>query len=313
MNFASYHPALNLLLFVAVVAFTACWTRPGLVAVSFLCALAFSVRLRGPRAVAIGCALALCALAFAALFAMNVHFGVTNLARTPIGNSITIESLTCGVLVGFKVAAILVWLSCALCVFTADKVVFLLGRVFPKAAMMLAVALRAVPMVCERARKIAVAQSGIGRGPGQGSILRRIANALRRASILVSWSIERFIEMSDSMRSRGAALRGRTAYSLYRFDNRDRALAVILVALITVCAASTVLGQTQMLFSPIIVLPKASSAGVAVFAAFLALCLLPLALQVAGEASYARRTKAVTTGGGRRPLKREIQEKGRTA
>ncbi|MDY4122447.1 MAG: hypothetical protein SOY05_02845, partial [Ellagibacter isourolithinifaciens] len=118
---------------------------------------------------------------------------------------------------------------------------------------------------------------------------------------------------SDSMRSRGAALRGRTAYSLYRFDNRDRALAVILVTLITVCAASTALGQTQMLFSPIIVLPKASSAGVAVFAAFLALCLLPLALQVAGEASYARRTKAVTTGGGRRPLKREIQEKGRTA
>ena len=200
-----------------------------------------------------------------------------------------------------------------MCVFTADKVVFLLGSVFPKAAMMLAVALRAVPMVCDRARKIAVAQSGIGRGPGQGSILRRIANALRRASILVSWSIERFIEMSDSMRSRGAALCGRTAYSLYRFDNRDRALAVILVALITVCAASTALGQTQMLFSPIIVLPKASSAGVAVFAAFLALCLLPLALQLAGEASYARRTKAVTTGGGRRPLKREIQEKGRTA
>ena len=313
MNFASYHPALNLLLFVAVVAFTACWTRPGLVAVSFLCALAFSVRLRGLRAVAIGCALALCALAFAALFAMNVHFGVTNLARTPIGNSITIESLTCGVLVGFKVAAILVWLSCALCVFTADKVVFLLGRVFPKAAMMLAVALRAVPVAGDRARKIAVAQSGIGRGPGQGSILRRIANALRRASILISWSIERFVEMSDSMRSRGAALRGRTAYSLYRFDNRDRALAVILVALITVCAAATVLGQTQMLFSPVIVVPKASSAGVAVFAAFLALCLLPLALQVAGEAFYVRKVGAVPTRDNQSSLERKIQEKGRTA
>ena len=313
MNFASYHPALNLLLFVAMVAFTACWTRPGLVAVSFLCALAFSVRLRGPRAVAIGCALALCALAFAALFAMNVHFGVTNLARTPIGNSITIESLTCGIIVGIKVAAILVWLSCVMCVFTADKVVFLLGSVFPKAAMMLAVTLRAVPVVCERARKIAVAQSGIGRGPGQGSILRRIANALRRASILVSWSIERFIEMSDSMRSRGAALRGRTAYSLYRFDNRDRALAVILVALITVCAAATALGQTQMLFSPVIVVPKATSVSIAAYAAFFVLCLLPLALQVAGEASYARKVGAVPTRENQSSLEREIQEKGRTA
>lgn len=312
MNFASYHPALNLLFFVAAVAFTACWTRPGLVAVSFLCALAFSVRLRGPRAVAFGGALVLCALAFAALFAMNVHFGVTNLARTPIGNSITVESLTCGVIVGLKVAAILVWLSCALCVFTADKVVFLLGRVFPKAAMMLAVALRAVPVAGNRARKIAVAQSGIGRGPGQGGVLRRVANALRRASILISWSIERFVEMSDSMRSRGAALRGRTAYSLYRFDNRDRALAVILVALVTVCAAATALGETQMLFSPVVVLPKPTSVSVATYVAFLALCLLPLALQMAGEASYARKVGAVPTKGNQSPLEREIQEEGRT-
>lgn len=312
MNFASYHPALNLLFFVAAVAFTACWTRPGLVVVSFLCALAFSVRLRGPRAVAFGGALVLCALAFAALFAMNVHFGVTNLARTPIGNSITVESLTCGVIVGLKVAAILVWLSCALCVFTADKVVFLLGRVFPKAAMMLAVVLRAVPVAGDRARKIAVAQSGIGKGPGQGSIPRRIANTVRRASILISWSIERFVDMSDSMRSRGSALRGRTAYSLYRFDNRDRALAIVLVALITVCAAATALGQTQMLFSPVIVAPKASSAGTAAHAAFLALCLLPLALQMAGEASYARKVGAMPTKGKQSPLEREIQEEGRT-
>ena len=312
MNFASYHPALNLLFFVAAVAFTACWTRPGLVAVSFLCALAFSARLRGPRAVAFGGALVLCALAFAALFAMNVHFGVTNLARTPIGNSITVESLTCGVIVGLKVAAILVWLSCALCVFTADKVVFLLGRVFPKAAMMLAVTLRAVPVVGDRARKIAVAQSGIGRGPGQGGVLRRVANALRRASILISWSIERFVEMSDSMRSRGSALRGRTAYSLYRFDNRDRALVVVLVALVTVCAAATALGQTQMLFSPVIVVPKPTSVSVAAYVAFLALCLLPLALQTAGEASYARKVGAMPTKGKQSPLEREIQEEGRT-
>ena len=311
MNFASYHPALNLLFFVAVVAFTACWTRPDLVAVSFLCALAFSVRLRGPRAVVFGCALVLCALAFAALFAMNVHFGVTNLARTPIGNSITVESLTCGVIMGLKITAILAWLSCALCVFTADKVVFLLGRVFPKAAMMLAVVLRAVPVAGDRARKIAVAQSGIGRGPGQGGVQRRVANALRRASILISWSIERFVEMSDSMRSRGAALRGRTAYSLYRFDNRDRALAVILVALVTVCAAATALGETQMLFSPVIVAPKASSAGVAAYVAFLALCLLPLALQTVGEASYARKVGAVPTKGKQSPLEREIQVEGR--
>ena len=179
--------------------------------------------------------------------------------------------------------------------------------------MMLAVVLRAAPVAGDRARKIAVARSGIGRGPGQGGILRRVANALRRVSILISWSIERFVEMSDSMRSRGAALRGRTAYSLYRFDNRDRALAVVLVALVTVCAAATALGETQMLFSPVIVLPKASSVGVAVFAAFLVLCLLPLALQTAGEAAFSRKVGSVSKGESRSPFEGEAQEKGRTA
>ena len=179
--------------------------------------------------------------------------------------------------------------------------------------MMLAVVLRAVPVAGDRARKIAVAQSGIGKGPGQGNTPRRIANALRRASILISWSIERFIEMSDSMRSRGSALRGRTAYSLYRFDNRDRALAIVLVALITVCSAAMALGQTQMLFSPVIVVPRPTSVSVAVYVAFLALCLLPLALQTAGEAAFSRKVGSVSKGESRSPFESEAQEKGRTA
>ena len=76
MNFASYHPALNLLFFVAVIAFAACWTHPGFVAVSFLCALAYSARLRGPRAVAFGCALVAAALAFAALRGAEINVRV---------------------------------------------------------------------------------------------------------------------------------------------------------------------------------------------------------------------------------------------
>lgn len=286
MRFDSYHPALNLLFFAAVIAFSAAWSHPVLIATSFLGACAYSVACRGPRALALDAALIPLAAAFAALFAANVHFGVTNVGQTPIGNTVTVESAACGLLIGVKVAAVVVWASCVLSVFTADKVVFLIGRASPKLAMFLAIALRALPVAAAHAGSIAAARSGVGRGPGQGAPARRAAGAIARASALVSWSIDRFVQMSDSARCRGAGLRGRTAFSLYRFDNRDRALAVALVALITLCLVGTALDQTRMLFSPVLFIPKATGASIALYLAFAALCFLPLALQTIGEIAF---------------------------
>ena len=39
---------------------------------------------------------------------------------------------------------------------------------------------------------------------------------------MVTWSLENAIETADSMRSRGYGLPGRTAFSIYRFDDRDK-------------------------------------------------------------------------------------------
>ena len=49
MRFDSYHPFLNLLFFVAVIAFTIWWTHPVFLAVSYVCAFIYSIKLRGVR------------------------------------------------------------------------------------------------------------------------------------------------------------------------------------------------------------------------------------------------------------------------
>ena len=49
----------------------------------------------------------------------------------------------------------------------------------------------------------------------------------------LTWTLDSIVALSDAMRSRGAALKGRTAYSLYRFDHRDRTLVIALFTLIT--------------------------------------------------------------------------------
>lgn len=293
MRFDSYHPFLNLLFFVTTIAFTIWWTHPAFLAVSYVCAFVYSVKLRGVRSIILNVALILFALLWGAWFATNTHFGITVLGSTIIGNSITFESLAFGIVQGFMLASVAMWLSCVFVVFTTDKVVYLLGRVSPRLALMLAIVLRAVPVVVDRARRIGVAQRGIGAGVGQGSLGRRLVHLVHHISALITWSIDRFTEMAESMKSRGSRLRGRTAFSLYRFDNRDRSLTLFMVALITICGVGAAFGQPFMLYSPEIVMNRITPATIVFLVAFFAFCITPFMLQVIGEMRFAMQRRAI--------------------
>lgn len=43
-------------------------------------------------------------------------------------------------------------------------------------------------------------------------------------SVMITWALENAIETADSMKTRGYGLKGRTAFSIYTFDERDKAL-----------------------------------------------------------------------------------------
>ena len=293
MRFDSYHPFLNLLFFVAVIAFTIWWTHPAFLAVSYICAFVYSIKLRGLRSLVLNVALIPLALLWGVWFATNTHFGITVLGATVIGNNITLESLVFGIVQGFMLASVVMWLSCVFTVFTTDKVVYLLGRVSPRLSLMLAIVLRAVPVVADRSKRIGVAQRSIGAGAGQGNAYRRLVHVVHHISALITWSMDRFAEMAESMKSRGSRLRGRTAYSLYRFDNRDRSLTLFLVALITLCGVAAAFGQPFMLYSPEIVVNRITVATVVFLVAFFALCITPLALQVFGEVRFTLERRAL--------------------
>ena len=74
---------------------------------------------------------------------------------------------------------------------------------------------------------VSEAQTCIGRDTKNGSVFRRVGNAIKIFSIMVTWSLENAIETADSMRSRGYGLPGRTAFSIYRFDDRDKYCACV--------------------------------------------------------------------------------------
>ena len=120
----------------------------------------------------------------------------------------------------------------------------------------------------------------MGRGVTQGNVFAKIRNAIRVTSIVITWSLENFVESGLSMKSRGYTLKGRTAYSLYRFDNRDRSVVITMFFCLTVIAMGIMLDQTKMLINPQIILYPITAFSYLFYAVYVFYCLLPMLLEV---------------------------------
>ena len=277
MGFERCHPAVNLIYFAAVVAAMITFQHPVFLAVSFLCAFAYSVKRNGWKALMFNLCLLPMIAVFALYYSSYTHFGMTVLHQNFVGNNMTLESLVYGIVLGISVAGVCIWFSCVYSVFTTDKVVYLFGKVSPRFSLFLAISLRMIPRIKKEAKRINMAQQGIGRGVNQGNLWQRIRNSIRIFSMLVTWTIDSLTVASESMRSRGSSLRGRKAFSIYRFDNRDRLFVIGLFLCLTLTMMAVLLGQTDMVYDPRIIWTTVSP----IFCTgYTALCLMPLGLEL---------------------------------
>lgn len=280
MGFEACHPAVNFIFFAAVLYGSVTFQHPIFLAIAFACAFAYSVRRRGKRAVILNLCMVPLIAAFALYYSGYHHFGVTVLKQNFLGNNMTLESLVYGLVIGLRAGIVCMWLESLFCVVSADKVVYLFGRVSPRLSLFLTILLRLIPRTGAEARKINLAQQGIGRGAGQGNLFRRLRNCLRIFSMLITWLISALALESGSMRSRGSLLRGRTAFSIYRFDNRDRAFVVTLFLFLTVTMTAVLLNQTTILYDPRLLMSPVTARSWIFYAGYAGLCLMPLALEI---------------------------------
>ena len=150
------------------------------------------------------------------------HEGMTILLYFPNGNPLTLESILYGFSAGSMLVTILVWFSSFNRVMTSDKFIYLFGKVIPALSLVLSMSLRFIPKFKSQMATVTEAQRSIGRDVSDGSLLNRTKTAIHIFSIMITWSLENAIETADSMKSRGYGLKGRTAFSIYRFDERDK-------------------------------------------------------------------------------------------
>ncbi|MBR5571403.1 MAG: energy-coupling factor transporter transmembrane protein EcfT [Oscillospiraceae bacterium] len=286
MRFDSYHPAINLLYFAAAIACTVTFNQPVFLCISFACGFLYSVKLNGWKNLLFNVCLVFLAAAYGGWYASYNHFGVTNLLSNYIGNQITLESLAYGLTLGLMVATVIMWLCCIFTLITTDKVVYLLGRISPKLSLFLSILLRAVPRIKTRTRRIEISREGIGLGVRQGNLWQRLRHLLSLISTLITWTMEDFVESASSMKSRGYSLKGRTAFSIYRFDNRDRALVIALFWCLVAVMMAVLFDQTTMYFKPALVMNRITPLSYVFYGAYAVFLLLPLVLQVAGEYKF---------------------------
>ena len=275
--FSSYHPIINFLYFVLVLVFTMFFMHPISLAISLLSALAYSVCLNGTRAVRFSLTAILPMMLIAAVVnPIFNHEGATILTYLPSGNPLTLESMIYGVASAFMLAGVITWFSCYSAVMTSDKFVYLFGRVIPALSLVLSMTLRFVPKFKAQLQVVSEAQSCVGRDTANGSLLQRAKNGITILSILVTWSLENAIETADSMKSRGYGLPGRTAFSIYRFDGRDKLALLWLLFCGGYIILGWVLGGLRWWYYPIISGELMGAFPVSLQLAYLALCLTPV-------------------------------------
>lgn len=278
--FSACHPAVNFAYFLLVLLFSMCWMHPVCLAVSLVGATAYALSLRGRAAVLRQFEVLLPMAALAAIInpAFN-HEGVTILTYLPSGNPLTLESILFGLASAGMLTAVLLWFSCVTQVMTADKWVYLFGRVIPALSLVLSMTLRFVPKFKQQFQIVREVQCCAGRDTDNGGLLRRTGNLVTVFSILVTWSLENAIETADSMKSRGYGLPGRTAFAIYRLDDRDRGMLVWLGLCGLYLGSGWLLGGLGWRYYPNLKGAPVTPRTVSFWVVYLALCLTPVMLQ----------------------------------
>ena len=222
-RFAYYHPLVNFLYFALVIGFSMMLNHPLAQAISIFSACAYAVQTQGRQAVAFCLKWCLPVMLMTAFVNPAFsHEGITILLYFPTGNPLTLESILYGLSSGVMIATVMLWFMNFNRVITSDKFIYLFGRIIPAMSLVLSMTLRFIPKFKSQLNSVVDAQKSIGRDISEGSLWQRTKIAITVLSIMVTWALENAIETADSMKSRGYGLKGRTAFSIYRFDDRDK-------------------------------------------------------------------------------------------
>lgn len=303
-TFSTYHPFLNLLYFMGAIGITVFVTHPVIMGISFVTAVLYSCLLRGlRRTLKFNIVFAIPSMIIVALInPMFNHYGVTVIGYLHNGNPFTLESCVYGVVMALMLACTLIWFTCFTDVMTTDKFIYLFGKVIPAMSLVLSMCLRFVPKFMRQLNVISDGQKCVGRSASNGSVVKRAKHGITIFSILITWALENAIETADSMKCRGYGEKGRTAFSIYRFDRRDMCCLVFMIFTYGMLLWGATQGFTYASYNPKIIVDgiPLTPGSLFAFLCYSIFCLMPVGMELYDRQMWKKRRASIeksTTGG----------------
>lgn len=280
-EFKTYHPIVNFTYFLFVIGFSCFFMHPFCLGISLVSGLIYSVMLKGRKQARKNLIYMLfVVLTMTLINPLFNHQGVTVLGYFPSGNPFTLESVVYGLSAGIMLLCIILHFSCYNEVMTSDKFIYLFGKIIPSLSLVLSMTLRFVPRFISQLKVVINSQKCMGRDIAQGGIIKRAKSALTILSGIVTWALENAVDTADSMKARGYGIPGRTAFSIYTFDKRDKMAFFCIVSLGVYTLVGYILGAMHFSYFPYIGMAEVSIYNISVILAYLFLCICPIIIEI---------------------------------
>ena len=282
-EFKAYHPIVNFAYFVCVICFSVLLMHPACLFVSLFSSLAYLAVLKGRKTLLTHLLYMLLLVPLTALInaAFN-HEGATILTYLPGGNPLTFESIIYGLCAAMMILSVICWFSCYNEIMTSDKFVYLFGRVSPALALVFSMTLRFVPRFTEKLREVTTARRSLGKTGEGNSVIVRIKSGLSSLSATLTWALENSIETADSMKARGYGTSGRTSFSIYTFDKRDKITLALLVVLSLYVIYGRICGALSFSYFPTFGAIRSDFTAVSSVIGYVLLCIVPIIIELKG-------------------------------
>lgn len=249
--------------------------HPAILTISLFSVFLYSVILNGWKAVKFSACMLPVIITVAAGNPLLNHAGITILFYLN-NNPVTLESIVFGIIYALAFFSVIIAFSCFNRIMTSDKLMYLFGRLIPILSLMFSMTLRFIPRYKAQLKRITDAQKCIGMDPAHGNIMRRVKSGVRIISILMTWALENAMESADSMKARGFGLKGRTSYSIFTWNKRDKILLSAELLIFGFLFTGLFMGEFESVYIPAIRISGLDGRASVFYLLYALFCLIPV-------------------------------------
>ena len=227
----------------------------------------------------------------ALIFGAAINFIVSHNGKTVLFKigyyPYTVEAIVCGLSLGMMISATALWCAVISEELPAGDIVYLFGRVLPKAAVLITVSLRYIPEILRKYNEIFDSQRMLGIYDGN-KLRKKIAIVSSVFMTTTERSLEDALDASLAMKGKGFGLSGRKR----AFKKSFKPFDLILLALILVTAGFAIYGisygDVGFQYYPSIKVTWMYEYSVTAYTACGMILLLPAAVNVYGRLRWKR-------------------------